>query len=163
MAETGKIKRRFMAHFLEVPGNPDVIVKLGNGIEEMNVELAPNVVKKQDITGVNDSYIDSYDVTQAVEPYFAVVGDPLFDWLQKIVDERLTLDELNTHTIDVKLWEDPTSGKYPATREKCVVAVKSFGGNTEGYQIPFDINRTGEIEKGMFNISTKVFTPELGD
>jgi hypothetical protein len=163
MAETGKIKRKFMAHFIEVPGNPLVTVKLGSGIEEMNIELAPNVVKKQDITGVNDSYVDTYDVTQAVEPYFAVVGDPLFDWLQAIAEERRTLDDLNTHAIDVKLWEDPTNGKYPAMREKCVVAVKSYGGNTEGYQIPFDINRTGEIEHGTFDINTKTFTAVLGD
>jgi len=42
------------------------------------------------------------------------------------------------------------------------VAVKSFGGNTEGYQIPFDVNRTGELESGMFDVNTKTFTPVLG-
>ena len=162
MAETGKIKRKFMAHYLEVPGNPVVAVKLGSGVEEMNIDLAPNVVKKQDITGVNETYIDKYEVTQSVEPYFAVVGDPLFDWLQKVAEERRTLDDLNTNAIDVKLWEEPTNGKYPAMREKCVVAVKSYGGNTEGYQIPFDVNRTGEVEHGVFDINAKKFTPELG-
>jgi len=162
MSEAGKIKRKFMAHYIEVPGSTVVAVRLGSGIEEMNVELAPNVVKKNDITGVTDVYVDSYDVTQGVTPYFAVVGDPLFDWLQRIVEDRKTLDELNTNAIDVKLWEEPTNGKYHALREKCVVAVQSFGGNIEGYQIPFTINRTGEIEKGVFDINTKTFTPDLG-
>lgn len=110
---------------------------------------------------MNDTYVDAYDVTQSVTPYFAEVGDPLFDWLQKIVEERKTLDDLNTYAIDVKLWEAPSSGKYPAFREKCVVAVTSFGGNIEGYQIPFTVNRTGEIEKGMFDINTKTFTPDI--
>jgi len=79
MAETGKIKRKFMAHYIEVPGSPVATVRLGSGIEDMSIALTPNVVKKQDITGVNDSYVDKYDVVQTVEPYFAVVGDPLFN------------------------------------------------------------------------------------
>lgn len=156
-----KIERKLLAHFIEVPGASVVCTRLGEGIEEMQVSMGANVVKKTDITGVTDVSIDKYETTQEVTPYMAREGDPLFNWLQSIIDERKTLDDLNTNVVDVKLWEAQVNGKYPATREKCVVEVTSYGGNTEGYQIPFNVHRTGERESGMFDMVSKTFVPDI--
>lgn len=159
MAVTGAIKRQFKGHFLEVPNStitPD-IVRLGSGIEEMNIELNPEVTKQQDIIGFVSVKLTSYEPTQSVEPYFAVVGDKLFDWLESIAKERKILDDVVTYAIDVDLYEDPVAGAYPATRERCIIAIQSYGGNTEGYQIPFTIERTNEVQQGTFNPTTKTW------
>ena len=49
-------------------------------------------------------------------------------------------------------------GAFPATREKAVIEVSSYGGDNTGYQIPFNIHYTGEKENGTFNPTTKAFT-----
>ena len=93
-----------------------------------------------------------------MEPYYAEKGDPLFERLQAIIDGGLVLDDCNTDVVEVKLWEAETSGAFPATREKAVIEVSSYGGDNTGYQIPFNIHYTGEKENGTFNPTTKAFT-----
>ena len=92
-------------------------------------------------------------------PYYAEKGDPLFEKLQAIIDGDLVLDDLKTDIVEVKLWESGTSGTFPAVREECYVEVSSYGGDTTGYQIPFNVHYTGVKTKGTFNTSTKAFTP----
>ena len=159
MAVGQKIKRQFMAHFINTAKTGEAVYeKLGIGIEEMNIEMGANVQKTNDITGVNATFIDKYEKTQSIEPYMCREGNPLFERLQEIVDNDLTLDELNADVVDVKMWEVVTSGQYPAIKELCVIEVVSFGGNTEGYAIPFNVHRTGVKVNGTFDVDTKKFT-----
>ncbi len=60
--------------------------------------------------------------------------------------------------MEVKLWEEPTGGAYPAIREGCYIEVTAYGGDTTGYQIPFTVHYTGEKVKGTFNVETRTFT-----
>lgn len=156
-----KIKRKFLAHFIDASTtNQPQYVKLGKGIEEMSIEMGANVNKTNDITGTTETYIDKYEKTQSVEPYFADDTDAMFDRLQGIIDDDKTLDELKTTVVDVKLWEEAVGGEYPAVREEAIIEVVSWGGSTEGYQIPFNVHRTGVKTHGTFNPTSKVFTAE---
>lgn len=159
MAVGDKIKRKFMAHFINTgTSGTAVYERLGAGIEEMSIEMGANVQKTNDITGVTETFIDKYEKTQSIEPYMCREGNSLFERLQAIVDKDETLDALNADVVDVKLWETATEGEYPAIKEECVIEVVSFGGNTEGYAIPFNVHRTGVKVEGSFDIATKVFT-----
>ena len=42
------------------------------------------------------------------------------------------------------------------------IEVKSYGGDTTGYQIPFDLHYTGVKTKGYFDTATKTFKTEAG-
>lgn len=86
----------------------------------------------------------------------------MFIRLQKIIDERQTLDDLKTTVVEVHLWEEDktASGSYVAYREEAIIEVSSYGGDTTGYQIPFNVHHTGNREKGLFNLSTKTFTAD---
>ena len=53
-----------------------------------------------------------------------------------------------------------SSGAFPAVREECYIEVSSYGGDTTGYQIPFNVHYTGVKTKGTFNPTTKAFTAE---
>lgn len=157
-----EIKRKFMGHFVDASttGTPDY-ERLGDGIEEMNIEMGANVQKTRDITGKTKTFIDSYEKSQAVEPYKADTNTNMFKRLQDIVDDDKTLDDLNTTVLDVHLWETPTNNTtFPAIREKAVIEVSSYGGDTSGYQIPFVLHRTGEKTKGTFDTETRTFTPK---
>lgn len=161
---TGKIKRQYMAHYIDssvTPATP-VFNRLGTDLEEFVIEMNGNVESKQNILGVTTKSLDSYEPQSSVEPYYAVVGDPLFVRLQKIADERQTLDDLKTTTVEVHLWEEDATatGSYVAYKEDAIIEVVSYGGDSTGLQIPFNIHNTGNRVKGLFVLATKTFTAD---
>lgn len=78
----------------------------------------------------------------------------------EFIDNDLVLDDLKTDIVEVKLWDAQSSGAFPAVREECYIEVSSYGGDTTGYQIPFNVHYTGVKTKGTFNPTTKAFTAE---
>jgi hypothetical protein len=157
-----KLERKLLAHFIDasLTATPSY-VRLGEDLEEYNVEMNGNINKKPNILGNVSTKLDSYQPQAGVEPYYANEGDGLFEKLQDIVDNRKVLDDLNTTVIDVHLWEEDevTSGSYVAYKEDAVIEVISHGGDSTGYQIPFNVHYTGNRVKGLFALATKIFTP----
>ena len=151
-----KIERKYMAHFLEVG---EELIRLGKDLEEYSPELSAQVEKTKNILGQTSVSIVGYEKTGAVEPYFAESGDPLFEKLQAIIDGDLTLDNCKAAMVEVKLW-DGDGDSFPAIREQCFLEVTSYGGDTQGYQIPFTVHYTGQKETGTFSLTTKTFTPQ---
>lgn len=153
-----KIERKYMAHFINAGDEGSTYVRLGKDLEEYSPELSAEVETTKNILGQTSVVISSYEKTGAVEPYYAEKGDPLFERLQKIIDDGLLLDDLKTDVVEVKLWETDEEGAYPAVKEAAYIEVVSYGGDTTGYQIPFTLHYTGEKVKGTFNPATKSFT-----
>ena len=155
-----KIERKYMAHYLNAAFNTETpsYVRLGADLEEYSPELSANVEKKSNILGQTSVTIDSYQKQGEVSPYYAEKGDPLFEKLQAIIDGDLVREDLKTDIVEVKLWGEETSGAFPAVREECYIEVSSYGGDTTGYQIPFNVHYTGVKTKGTFNPATKAFT-----
>lgn len=156
-----KIARKLMAHYIDASLTSTAsYVRLGTDLEEYTTEMSANVTTTKNILGETSTSIDSYEVSSSVEPYYAVEGDALFTRLQTIIDQRLTLDDLNTSIIEVHLWEETQadSGIYVAYKENAVIEVTSYGGDTTGYQIPFNVHYTGSRVIGTFDLATKTFT-----
>ena len=152
-----KIERKYMAHYIEV--GEGQYVRLGEDLEEYAPEMSASVEKSKNILGQTSVAITGYEKSATVEPYFARKGDPLFERLQAIIDGSLVLDALKTHVVEVKLWEE-NEGGFPAVREEAYLEVTSYGGNTEGYQIPFVIHYTGAKTQGRFDVDSKAFLEE---
>ena len=157
-----KIERKYMAHYLNAAfANDDgtaSYVRLGADLEEYSPELSANVEKKNNILGQTSVTIDSYQKQGEVSPYYADSGDALFEKLQAIIDGGLVLDDLKTDIVEVKLWDKDSAGAYPAVKEECYIEIVSYGGDTTGYQIPFNVHYTGVKTKGTFDPATKKFT-----
>ena len=147
-----KIDRKYLAHFINAGDGEALYVRLGEDLEEYSPELSAQVDTKKNILGQSSVLISAYEKTGAVEPYYAQSGDPLFAKLQKILDEGLVLDQLKTDVVEVKLWEGAS-----ATKEEVYIEIKSYGGNTTGYQIPFALHYTGKRELGVFNLLENTF------
>ena len=139
-----KIERKYMAHYLNAAfGSGDAsYTRLGSDLEEYSPELTANVEKKSNIVGETTVTINGYQKQGEVSPYYA----------------DLVLDDLKTDIVEVKLWDKDTAGAYPAVREECYIEVVSYGGDTTGYQIPFNVHYTGVKTKGTFDPATKKFT-----
>ena len=155
-----KIERKYMAHYLNAAFGSDTAsyVRLGSDLEEYSPELSANVEKKNNILGQTSVVIDSYQKQGEVSPYYAEKDDPLFEKLQAIIDGDLTLDNLKTDIVEVKLWGEASTGAYPAVKEECYIEIVSYGGDTTGYQIPFNVHYTGVKTAGTFNPNTRTFT-----
>ena len=160
-----KIERKYMAHYLNAAfGSGDAsYTRLGSDLEEYSPELTANVEKKSNIVGETTVTINGYQKQGEVSPYYAEPGDPLFERLQAIIDGDLVLDDLKTDIVEVKLWDKDTAGAYPAVREECYIEVVSYGGDTTGYQIPFNVHYTGVKTKGTFDPAAKKFTQAVGE
>ncbi len=162
MAVTGKIARKYMAHFLDAGslcgGLTPKYERLGKDLEEYNIELNPDTETSKNILGETTFKHNGYEATSEADPYYAETDSDLFKALQKIVDERLTDDNLKTNAVEVHLWTEESSGAYEAYQQECYVVPTSYGGDTSGYQIPFTVNYVGERVKGTFNPTTKAFT-----
>ena len=72
------------------------------------------------------------------------------------------MDDLKTSVVEVHLWDEDESktGSYVAYKEDAIIEVSSYGGDTTGYQIPFNVHHTGNRIKGLFALTTKTFTED---
>ena len=156
-----KIERKYLAHFINAAPLGEEAAsyeQLGKDLEEYSAELSAQVETRRNILGQSSVVISGYEKVGAVEPYYAESGTALFARLQDIVDESRVLEEVKTDVVEVKLWEPMEDGSYPAIREEVYIEVTSYGGDTTGYQIPFNLHFTGNKEAGTFDVTTKVFT-----
>lgn len=162
MAITGKIDRKYMAHFLDAGslcgGSSANYERLGTDLEEYNIELNPDTETSKNILGESTFKHNGYEVSSDADPFYADTTSALFEKLQQIVDERLKDDNLKTSAVEVHLWKEATSGKYEAYKQDCYVVPTSYGGDTSGYQIPFTVNYVGDRVKGTFDIKSRTFT-----
>ena len=164
MAVTGKIDRKYMAHYIDAGslcgGLTPKYERLGKDLEEYNIELNPDTETSKNILGESTFKHNGYEVSSDADPFYADTTSDLFTALQKIVDGRLKDDNLKTKAVEVHLWTEATAGKYEAYQQECYVVPTSYGGDTSGYQIPFTVNYTGERVKGKFDISSGSFTAD---
>ena len=151
-----KIERKFLAHFVEV--GLESYERLGKDLEEYSPSMSAQVDTKKNILGETAILISGYEKTASVEPYYAEQGSILFEKLQSIIDEGLTLDDLKVHVIEVKLWENIGENTYAASSEEAYIEITSYGGDTTGYQIPFTLHYTGKKVKGTFDLDSMIFT-----
>lgn len=154
-----KIERKFMAHYMNAtPASTASYERLGSDLEELNVEMNAEIETTQNILGESSTKLSSYAAQASVEPYYADKGSPFFSFLQDIIDGRKTLDDCKSDAVEVHMWEEATGGAYKAYKETVIVEVVSYGGDTTGYQIAFNVHYQGDRKAGTFDPSTKTFT-----
>ena len=103
MAVTGKIDRKYMAHYIDAGslcgGLTPKYERLGKDLEEYNVELNPDTETSKNILGESTFKHNGYEVSSDADPFYADTTSDLFTALQKIVDGRLKDDNLKTKAV----------------------------------------------------------------
>lgn len=163
---TGKIARKYMAHFIDSSFGSDLTAatwyRLGEDLEEFKVDMNADTEVKKNILGNTTFNHSGYQPSAESDPFYARVGDALFEKLQTIVDTQATDDTCKTKALEVHLWEKASGAEateaYVAYAQDCYVVPTSYGGDTSGYQIPFTVSYVGEKTKGTFDPKTKKFT-----
>ncbi|HIY01866.1 MAG TPA: hypothetical protein IAA26_08500 [Candidatus Blautia faecipullorum] len=160
----GKIDRKYMAHFIDsgslCNGEATGYERLGEDLEEYNVELNPDTEITPNILGDLSFKHNGYEVSSEADPYYARTDSVLSQKLQEIIDNRYKDDNCKTSALEVHLWEGTATAGYTAWKQDCYIIPTSYGGDTSGYQIPFTVNYVGERTKGLYKPDTKTFTPD---
>lgn len=149
------VERKYMAHYLDtsfqyVPGESASFTKnwyrLGEDLDEYNIELNPTISVAQNVYGEDTLIHENYEISGEAKSFYARSGDTLYDKLQDIIDNLKMNRFCYTLALDVRLWEkttypgvDPATDVFKAYMRPCYVVPTSFGGDTSGYQIPFNV------------------------
>lgn len=165
-AETQKMQRKFFQTFIDstMNGTTPSYYRLGKDLEEFNVEMNPDTETGKNILGESTFTHNGYEINASADPFYARTGDALFEALQAIIDQGLQYEGCATTLVEVHLWDaGTTSGTYKAYRQPVFLIPQSYGGDTSGYQIPFDVNYVGEKKSGYFTPDgngSGTFTPD---
>lgn len=163
MSVTGKIARKYMAHYIDASfgGSTANWYRIGKDLEEYNVEMNPDTEVRKNILGESSFVHNGYEISADADPYYAVVGDALFEKLQDIIDTQANDDTCKTDILEVHLWDEgTTTGTFVAYKQEAYVVPTSYGGDTSGYQIPFTVNYTGTKIAGKFSTTNNTFTAD---
>lgn len=153
MSVVQKMARKLFVQYIDSSfgGTTAAPYKLGKDFQEFNMEMNPQTETNQNILGETTFSMNGYQKSAEGTPFYARVGDPLFEQLQNIVDTEAQYEGTLTTIYDVHLWEaGTTSGTFKAYAQSAYVIPTSYGGDTSGYQIPFTVTPVGERTSGYF-------------
>ena len=149
-----KLEREALAHFLDTAWNKKVADAskavfeiIGDDIEEMSVEMNSDTEQVKNILGQTRTVDNGYTPSMDADPYYANPDKQLYPKLRDIAMERLKGDECKTLMLEV-IVEDTSSSTHTAYVREIMVKPQSYGGGTEGFNIPFTVSEDGAWEKG---------------
>lgn len=154
-------ERKLMAHFIDASmnGTTAAYVRLGDDLEEYNIDLNPSVTQFKNILGESKVRNEGYEVSSSVSPYYYTDDDTLAEAVMAIANGRITGSGCETTVIDVLIDDDDsTMTTCAAYKENVKIVPQSMGGDTSGVQIPFQVYYNGSRTAGTFNMTTKAFT-----
>ena len=160
-----KAERKYLAHYLDSAFDRTYeaanYVRLGKDLEEFSVELSPDVETSKNILGENSVKHNGYEATSTADPVYYEYEDALTEKVMEVAMLRKTGDECRSSYVEV-LLKPGADGAEPevirAVREDVYVIPTSYGGDTSGVQVPFEIRFAGNRKEGTFDIKTKKFT-----
>lgn len=160
-----KLEREALMHFLDSTFNnsedsPSWFL-IGKDIEEMSVELNPDTETTKNILGETTVKDNGYEPSMSADPYYANPEDSIYEKLRDIAMNRKKGDSCKTRLLEV-IVENTSDSSHKAWIEDVIVKPQSYGGDTAGVAIPFDILFNGNRKEGTVTISsgTPTFTPK---
>lgn len=160
-----KLNREALAHYLDtsfkgIASSAEWEI-IGDDIEEMSVELNPDTETTKTILGQTKTKDNGYEPTMDADPFYADPDKKLYPKLRDIALGQLKGDACKTLMLEV-IIEDTEAEKHLAYTQEVIVKPQSYGGDTAGLNIPFQVSFNGARTKGYVtkaSLSTKpVFT-----
>ena len=150
----GKLNREALAHYIDTAFNKKVsdaskavFEIIGDDIEEMSVEMNSDVSQVKNILGQTRTVDNGYSPSMDADPFYADPDKKLYPKLRNIAMERLKGDECKTLMLEV-IVENTEATTHEAYVREVMVKPTSYGGGTEGFNIPFNVSEDGAWVKG---------------
>lgn len=149
-----KLKRSALAHYLDTAWNKKVADAskavfeiLGDDIEDMSVEMNADTSQIKNILGQTKTTDNGFTPSMSADPWYADTESKLYPHMRDIVMEQITGDERKTLLLEV-IVEDLEETTHTAYVREVKVTPTSYGGGTEGVNIPFTVDFDGAWVKG---------------
>lgn len=150
----GKLNREALAHYIDTAWNKKVadVSKavfeiIGDDIEEMSMEMNPDTEQTKNILGQTKTKDNGYEPSMDADPFYADPDKKLYPKLRDIAMERKKGDDCKTLYLEV-LIEDTEAETHTAYVREVTVKPNSYGGDTGGFNIPFNVSEDGDWVKG---------------
>lgn len=157
-----KLPRAVYAAWLSFDGKTWTLI--GKDTDNMSMELNPEVDTKQNVLGETTVDHSGYKPEMALDNYYARTEDAIYENIQDIAMNRKS-DETATkaHLIEAILTDevnksDTVTLTGKAWREDVIVVPQSYGGDTTGFAIPFNISMNGGRKEGTVSVTERVPT-----
>lgn len=135
---------------------------IGKDIEELSVELNPDVSSVKNILDETSVQDNGYEPSVEADPYYANPDDEIYQKLLDIAMNRKKGEACRTKILEVVV-EDTEATNHKAWTEDVVLKPTSYGGDTSGFQIPFTITFDGNRKSGYVTIADGVPTFKEGN
>lgn len=146
-----KLERKALVHFLDATfGNvlsSAAWFKVGIDMEELAVNLNPDVATSKNIWGESRVTDNGYEPSIDADPYYANPDEAIYPKLRDIALGRVIGDGCKTYILEV-IVEDTTDTNHLAYVEEVIVKPQSYGGGTSGINIPYNVSFNGGRKKG---------------
>ena len=120
---------------------------IGEDIEEMSVEMNPDMETTKNILGQTKTKDNGYEPSMEADPFYADTDSPLYKPLRDIALERKKGADCQTLMLEV-IVEDTDAENHLAFVQEVLVKPNSYGGDTGGLNIPFTVSEDGKRTKG---------------
>ena len=169
-----KLNREALATYIDTAWNKKVADAskavfeiLGDDIEEMSVELNSDTEQKKNILGQTRTVDNGYTPSMDADPFYADPDKKLYPKLRDIAFKRLKGDECKTLMLEV-IIEDTEATTHAAFVREVMIKPQSYGGGTEGFNIPFTVSEDGDWVEGTVTAASvksgaPVFTAAEGN
>lgn len=149
-----KLNREALAHYLDTAWNKTVADAskavfeiIGDDIEDMSVELNSDTEQTKNILGQTKTMDNGFSPTMSADPFYADPEKLLYPKLRDIAMKRLKGAECQTLMLEV-IVEDTEAETHAAYVREMIVKPTSYGGGTEGFNIPFEVSENGAWVEG---------------
>lgn len=150
----GKLNREALAHYIDTAFNASVanvgeavFEIIGDDIEEMSVEMSSDVGQVKNILGQTRTVDNGYSPTLDADPFYADPEKALYPKLRDIAMKRLKGADCKTLMLEV-IVEDTEAETHIAYVREVMIKPTSYGGGTEGFNIPFNVAEDGAFKEG---------------
>lgn len=149
-----KLNREALAHYLDTKWTKKVsdvatavFEIIGDDIEEMSVEMNPDTSQVKNILGQTRTVDNGFAPTMSADPWYADPEKKIYEHLRDIALEQKKGDERKTLMLEV-IVEETEATEHLAYVREVKVTPTSYGGGTEGFNIPFNVEFDGAWVKG---------------
>lgn len=154
-----KLKREALGLYLRIKSTDDWAI-LGKGNSELSVTMGGSFEQTKDVTGEVSVKDTGYQPQASVATYYADPDDTFYEALKDMALNRKSGDDAKAEYLET-LIEDTSDPTHAAWTENCRIEIVSYGGDTSGLQIAFNIWPDGERKEGTVAFTGKkpTFTP----
>lgn len=152
-----KLNREAMAHYLDYSWGMEAESAtweiIGDDIEEMSVEMNPDRESFKNILGQTKTNDNGPQPTMDANPFYADPAKKLYPKIRDLALGQAKGDECKTLMLEV-IVEDTEAENHLAYVQEVSVVTQSYGGDTAGFNIPFQVMFDGKRTKGYVTGST---------